>query len=97
MQCNFSWSRKFQKKFSLVLNCNRTKVRGFTGDYNKLNFPLLADVDKKTIIAYGVWGAKKFLGKSFYGILRTTFIIDNKNSPLAPIHGLKPVVFTVLA
>ena len=41
-------------------------------------FPLLADEDKEVINAFGVWGAKKFLGKIFDGINRTTFIIDEK-------------------
>jgi len=40
-----------------------------------LPFSLLADVDKEVIQAYGVWGPKKFMGKSFEGILRTTFVI----------------------
>jgi peroxiredoxin Q/BCP len=39
-------------------------------------FPLIADVDKKIINDYGVWGAKKFMGKTYDGIHRTTFIID---------------------
>jgi peroxiredoxin Q/BCP len=41
-----------------------------------LPFDLIADTDKKIIQAYGVWGPKKFMGKSFDGILRTTFIIS---------------------
>jgi len=43
---------------------------------NELPFPLLADVDKKVINAYKVWGPKKFMGKEYEGIHRTTFIID---------------------
>ena len=43
---------------------------------NELPFPLLADEDKTVIGAYGVWGAKKFMGREFDGIHRTTFIID---------------------
>ena len=39
-------------------------------------FPLLADEDKSVIEAFGVWGAKKFMGKEYDGINRTTFIID---------------------
>lgn len=45
---------------------------------NKLNYPLLADEDKKVIEAFGVWGPKKFMGKEYDGIHRTTFIIDEK-------------------
>lgn len=41
-----------------------------------LGFTLLADPDHKVAEAYGVWGLKKFMGREFMGILRTTFIID---------------------
>jgi len=44
----------------------------------KLPFPLLADTERKIIDAYSVWGKKKFWGKEFMGIVRTTFIIDEK-------------------
>ncbi len=44
----------------------------------KFNFPypLLADVDKDVINAFGVWGEKKFMGRIFDGIHRITFVID---------------------
>lgn len=41
-----------------------------------LPFPLIADVDKKILNDYGVWGPKKFMGRVFDGINRTTFIIS---------------------
>lgn len=41
-----------------------------------LPFPLIADVDKKIINDYGVWGEKQMYGKSYEGILRTTFVIS---------------------
>ncbi|HSH65797.1 MAG TPA: thioredoxin-dependent thiol peroxidase [Bacteroidia bacterium] len=47
----------------------------FTKKYN-LPFQLLADVDKKIITAYDVWGEKHFMGRIFDGIIRTTFLID---------------------
>ncbi len=43
-----------------------------------LNFTLLADEDHKIAEKYGVWGPKKFMGKTFDGIHRTTFILDEK-------------------
>jgi len=49
-------------------------------DKNKLPFNLIADEDKTLIKAYGVWGAKKFMGRAFDGILRTTFIIDENSN-----------------
>lgn len=42
----------------------------------QLNFPLIADVDRKTIEAFGAWGPKKMAGREYMGILRTTFVID---------------------
>lgn len=44
----------------------------------ELPFPLLADEDKKVIEAFGVWGPKKFMGREFDGIHRTTFVINEK-------------------
>ncbi len=41
-----------------------------------LNFPLLSDVEKKVINAYGVWQEKSMFGRKYMGIVRTTFIID---------------------
>jgi peroxiredoxin Q/BCP len=41
-----------------------------------LNFPLVADVDKVTIQAFGAWGEKKMAGRKYMGIIRTTFIIS---------------------
>lgn len=43
---------------------------------NNLQYPLIADEDKVVINAYGVWGPKKFMGREFDGIHRTTFIIN---------------------
>jgi peroxiredoxin Q/BCP len=42
----------------------------------EFQFPLLADEDKSVIQAFGVWGPKKFMGKEYDGIHRTTFVID---------------------
>lgn len=42
----------------------------------KFPFPLLADADKSVIDAFGVWGPKKFMGRTYNGIHRVTFIID---------------------
>ncbi len=47
---------------------------------NELPYNLLADIDKEIINAYGVWGPKKFMGKEYDGIHRTTFVIDEKGT-----------------
>ena len=45
---------------------------------DKLNFTLLSDLDHKVCEAYGSWGLKKFMGREFMGILRQSFLIDEK-------------------
>lgn len=42
----------------------------------QLNFPLVADVDKTTIMAFGAWGEKKMAGRVYMGIIRSTFVVD---------------------
>ena len=54
-----------------------------------LPFPLLADTEKEVIQAYGVWGRKKFMGKEFDGILRTTFVIDEQGTIEKVINKVK--------
>ncbi len=45
---------------------------------NNLPFPLIADTDKEVLKAYDVYGPKKFMGREFMGIHRTTFVIDEE-------------------
>ena len=49
----------------------------FAGKFN-LPFPLLADVEKTMIKAYGAWGTKSMYGKTYEGIVRSTVVIDAK-------------------
>ena len=51
--------------------------KGFAEKYT-LPFPLIADPGKKIMSDYGAWGEKKMYGKTVTGVLRTTFIIDEK-------------------
>ena len=53
---------------------------------NELPFHLLSDTEKEVIKAYDVWGPKKFMGKEYEGIHRTTFVIDE--------NGLIERIFT---
>lgn len=53
------------------------KQAKFKEKYN-LPFPLLADEDHTLLNAFGVWGPKKFMGREYDGIHRTTFIINEK-------------------
>lgn len=47
-------------------------------DKHELPFTLIADPDKVVINAYGIWGPKKFMGKEYDGVHRTTFLINEK-------------------
>jgi len=56
---------------------SQKKHQNFIKKFN-FPFPLLADEDKEVIEAFGVWGPKQFMGKKYDGLLRTTFLIDEK-------------------
>lgn len=59
------------------------RQQNFINKY-ELPFPLLADEDHSVINAFGVWGPKKFMGKEYDGIHRTTFVI-NENGVLEDV------------
>ena len=43
----------------------------------KLSFDLISDIGKEICVSYGVWGQKKFMGREYMGVHRTTFIISD--------------------
>lgn len=53
----------------------------FVGKYD-LPFPLIPDTEKKILEDYGVWGPKKFMGKEYMGVNRTTFVIGEDGNIL---------------
>lgn len=63
-----------------ILGVSPDSERKHTNFINKfaLPFHLLADKEMKVIQAYGVWGPKKMFGRDYEGVIRTTFIIDEK-------------------
>lgn len=62
----------------LGVSADSAKAQGKFKDKYEFPFPLLADEDKSVITAFGVWGPKKFMGREYDGIHRTTFVIDEK-------------------
>lgn len=56
----------------------------------QLQFPLLADDEHKVCDAYGVWGPKKFMGKEYEGVLRTTFLIDGEGMIKKVYENVRP-------
>jgi len=95
--CNIrdNWER-FQEKGYAILGVSadtQKKQSNFKNKY-EFPFPLLADEDKKVIQAYGVWGPKKFMGKEYDGIHRTTFIIDEEGKIEEVIKKVKTKAHT---
>lgn len=56
----------------------------------ELPFILLSDEDHKVAEKYGVWGLKKFMGREYEGVLRTTFLIDPEGKIKKIFEGVKP-------
>jgi len=56
-----------------------------------LNFPILADTDKIVVNQYQVWALKKFMGREYYGTLRTTFVIDEQGKIKHIYENVKPL------
>ena len=61
---------------------------------NSLPFPLLLDEDNQIAKLFGVWGEKKFMGKTFNGIHRTSFLISKKRGILKTYLKVKPKIHT---
>jgi thioredoxin-dependent peroxiredoxin len=57
---------------------------------HELPFPLLADADHKVAEAYGVWGEKSYAGRTSFGIIRSTFVIDEDGTLTRAMRGIKP-------
>jgi peroxiredoxin Q/BCP len=79
--CNLrdNWDSFLKKGFVVVGVSPDTEKshKGFAVKYS-LPFSLIADTLKKIMNDYGVWGEKKMYGKSYMGVIRTTFVIDEK-------------------
>ena len=69
---------KFQAQGYEILGVSPDSVKKHVKFQEKYHLPfnLLADEDHAVALAYGVWGEKKFMGRAYMGILRTTFVID---------------------
>lgn len=77
--CNLrdNWKTFQQKGYEILgVSADSQKRQSNFKQKYELPFPLLADEEKEVINAFGVWGPKKFMGKKYDGIHRTTFVID---------------------
>ena len=68
---------RLRRAGAVILGVSPDSARSHTSFKEKfdLPFPLLADEDKKVCKLYGVWGKKKFMGREYMGVRRTTFLI----------------------
>ena len=73
----------------LGVSADNAKAQGNFKNKDEFPFPLIADEDKSVIQAFGVWGPKKFMGKEYDGIHRTTFIIDENGKVEEVISKVK--------
>ena len=83
---------EYQKKGVVILGVSPdtpAKHAKFKQKY-QLPFTLLADVNHEVCELYGVWGKKKFRGREYDGVLRTTFLIDKNGIILKVFENVKP-------
>ena len=82
---------KFKKLNCEILGISKDNLKShdkFRDKYN-IKFDLLADEEIKVLKKYKVWAKKKFMGREFMGIVRTTFLIDKKGKTLKVWNNVK--------
>ena len=91
--CNFRDNFEVFKAAGVeILGISPDNVKSHTKFQQKhsLQFTLLADEDHKVCEVYGVWGPKKFMGKEYNGVYRTTYIIDEQGLIKKTFENVKP-------
>ncbi len=94
---------RLKKKGAVVLGVSADSVEShskFAGKY-ELKFPLLSDETREICKAYGIWQQKSLYGRKFMGIVRTTFVIDEKGIiqyifPKVKVEGHTQEILNVL-
>tara|TARA_B100000965_G_C19566886_1_gene747228 strand:+ start:533 stop:997 length:465 start_codon:yes stop_codon:yes gene_type:complete len=91
--CNLSenFSILSENGYSIIgISPDKVKSQSnFSLKFGGFPYPLLADFEKKIIKAFGAWGLKKFMGKEYEGVLRTTFIVDEDLKIIRVIDKVK--------
>jgi thioredoxin-dependent peroxiredoxin len=91
--CNFRDDYSAYDKANIVVLGVSPDTVASHGKFKKkfdLPFALLADDDHKVCDLYQVWGPKKFMGKEYEGVLRTTFLIDGNMNVLKVFENVRP-------
>ena len=83
---------KFKKAGIEVIGISPDDVESHRKFCDKMNikFPLLADTEKEVSKAFGVWGLKKFMGREYMGVMRSTFLVDEKGKIFKVFPKVKP-------
>lgn len=91
--CGFRDNYSAYKKADVVIlgvSPDAVKSHKKFAEKYELPFPILADEGHKVCEQYGVWGKKKYMGKEYDGVSRTTFIIDAEGIIDHVFEGVKP-------
>ncbi len=84
--------QEITRKGVRILGISKDSVashKKFAGNF-AIPFPLLSDLDEKVIKAYGVWGEKHFMGKTYMGILRMSYLIEPKGKIVKVYEKVDP-------
>jgi len=84
--------KKFQKANIEILGVSKDDVDSHKKFCEKMNIPyiLLADTDTKLAKKFGVWGKKKFMGREYMGVVRSTFLVNEKGKIFKIFEKVKP-------
>ena len=91
--CNFRDDYSaYEEAGVVILGVSPDTVKSHVKFKNKfqLPFPLLADADHQVCDLYQVWGPKKFMGREYEGVLRTTYLIDEQGKILRVFEQVRP-------
>ncbi|MEK7177385.1 MAG: thioredoxin-dependent thiol peroxidase [Patescibacteria group bacterium] len=93
--CSFRDNQEIFKKNGIaVLGVSKDTVlshKKFAQKHN-LRFTIFSDVEKKVIKEYKAWGEKKFMGKTFEGVLRKTYLIDKDGDIVKIYDKVNPLI-----
>ena len=84
--------KKFQKEGIEIIGISPDDVESHKKFCDKMGikYPLLADIDKDVSKKFGVWGMKKFMGREYMGVIRSTFLVYEKGKIFKIFPKVKP-------
>jgi peroxiredoxin Q/BCP len=83
---------EFEQAGAVVLGVSPDEVAKHVKFKDKYDLPftLLADPEHEVAERYGVWGEKKYMGRTYMGVNRTTFLVDPEGKVAKVMHDVKP-------